>query len=152
MKRIVRLTESDLHRIVRRSVNKVLNEGLFDAFRGKKDGNVGQGGQLPKGFYKSQQEAIKYAFTKGNIFMFLAWDRNIGKMYTTKNNAVKLGYGENEWEIENNLKRQGYDIMRVDGYFVQQEKKEKYEPYTSQKSHAGEDYEGGTSSYDAGLR
>ena len=31
MKRRIRLTESDLHRIVKKSVNRVLNEGLWNA-------------------------------------------------------------------------------------------------------------------------
>jgi hypothetical protein len=35
MKKLIRLTESDLHRIVKESVNKVLcNEGFGDKFRG----------------------------------------------------------------------------------------------------------------------
>lgn len=33
MKRRIRLTESDLHRIVKESVNMVLSEGLFDFFK-----------------------------------------------------------------------------------------------------------------------
>jgi hypothetical protein len=32
-KRIIKLTESDLHRIVKNSVNKAINEGIFDIFK-----------------------------------------------------------------------------------------------------------------------
>ena len=36
MKQVIKLTESDLHRIIMESVNAILNEGLFDRFKKKK--------------------------------------------------------------------------------------------------------------------
>ena len=32
-KKLIRLTESDLHKIVKESVNRILNEGMFDFFK-----------------------------------------------------------------------------------------------------------------------
>ena len=37
MKRIVRLTEGDLHRIVKRSVNRILKESFEDEFNSSRD-------------------------------------------------------------------------------------------------------------------
>ena len=51
MKRRIKLTESDLNRIVRESVEKVLNEGLFDFFKKKEQTN-----QKPKIDYWANRE------------------------------------------------------------------------------------------------
>ena len=39
-KKLIRLTESDLHKIVKESVNKVLNEGIADSVRIPVNGEV----------------------------------------------------------------------------------------------------------------
>ena len=57
MKRIVRLTESDLHRVVNESVKSVLvNEGLFDKLFGKKK-------EPPKQVRKNPMDAIVSLFS-----------------------------------------------------------------------------------------
>ena len=40
MKQILRLTESDLHRIVKDAVNKILREGAFDKYPGEDQMNI----------------------------------------------------------------------------------------------------------------
>ena len=50
MKQVIRLTESDLHRVVKESVQKILREmsGIYDEWYGEEDydGNVGQEGLI----------------------------------------------------------------------------------------------------------
>jgi hypothetical protein len=43
-KKLIRLTESDLHRIIKRSVNKILKESFEDDFNTARDKHVGKGG------------------------------------------------------------------------------------------------------------
>ena len=40
MKQIVRLTEGDLHRIVKEAVNRILKEGAFDKYPGEDQMNI----------------------------------------------------------------------------------------------------------------
>ena len=46
MKKIVRLTESDLRNIVKKSVNKILRESFEDDFNYARDKHIGRGGMF----------------------------------------------------------------------------------------------------------
>lgn len=65
MKRITRLTESDLRRIVKESVKKVLKEGVFDSKRiqAELDNSLG-GGAMVADFYSSDDMVT--IITRGN--------------------------------------------------------------------------------------
>lgn len=58
MKKLVRLTESDLHRIVKESVNRVLtNEGVFDSFSKRKENSeIKKENEAPKDHIYSVKE------------------------------------------------------------------------------------------------
>lgn len=49
MKQIIRLTESDLHRIVKESVQRILSEDGEGGFAGGGDVSLGSGGNTPGG-------------------------------------------------------------------------------------------------------
>ena len=56
MKRRIRLTESDLHKIVKESVEKVLDEGIFDFFKNKKPEMTKNEDETPKDHVYSVKE------------------------------------------------------------------------------------------------
>ena len=46
MKKVIRLTEGDLHNIIKESVKKIIREGFEDDFNAARDNHVGRGGMF----------------------------------------------------------------------------------------------------------
>ena len=46
MKKVIRLTEGDLHKIIKESVKKIIREGFEDDFNAARDNHIGRGGMF----------------------------------------------------------------------------------------------------------
>lgn len=60
MKKIIRLTESDLHNIIKKSVNKILNEDVLGNDFRQKESNIPIYNNYEP--FESQKEAMKHNF------------------------------------------------------------------------------------------
>ena len=84
-KKLIRLTESDLHRIIMETVNKVLiNEGLFDRFRRSKGANAATKSMDLEGEYEYNPEDRTYYYIASN-----------GQKYSTNITPKKSEVGKN---------------------------------------------------------
>lgn len=59
-KKLIRLTESDLHKIVKESVNKVINEGLWDAIEQNEYYEYDQFVDFIKNYYAKENDQLAY--------------------------------------------------------------------------------------------
>lgn len=82
MRRRIRLTESDLHRIVEESVNQILiSEGLFDMFRGRGNSQGQRSAQIPNGFSKNWKDVCNSSSAYQQYCRVMEFRTNIGKLY-----------------------------------------------------------------------
>ncbi len=70
MKQLIRLTESDIHRIVKESVNRILKENSFDYYGRAEDDYLSRE-KLPKGWSKSDRDDDEpiYSDEDGNEYV-----------------------------------------------------------------------------------
>ena len=73
-KKVIRLTESDLHRIIEKSVKKYINEiGRFESDIDA-DGIYGYGGKAIKESFQNNQNYTHFAVSKKNGKILNGWD------------------------------------------------------------------------------
>ena len=162
--KLIRLTESDLHRIVKESVERILaengeNEGLFDFFKKKKQ-PVQQkplGSDLPRGVYKDLDGAT-FGLTSNSRVKVCVLKTNIGTLYVHPHTTERVGIdGVISQLRKSGVRVSSYNEQVVDNpnwngltYRTDGHTGEKgYGGSTYGASHAGEDYLGiGHSAYD----
>ena len=113
-KKLIRLTESDLHRIVKESVQRILaengeNEGLFDFFKKKKQ-PVQQkplGSNLPDGVYKDLKTAAYGSASNSRVKVYVI-QTNIGNLYVGGSDMRKIN------EILKQLRQNGIRVSNYD--------------------------------------
>ena len=95
-KRLIKLTESDLHKIVMESVNRILaengvNEGFFDFF--KKNKQIAQqqslGSNLPNGVYKDLKTATFGSASSSRVKVYVI-KTNLGELYVGGGSMGKI--------------------------------------------------------------
>lgn len=108
MKKVIRLTEQDLHRIVRQSVQEAVDEGLWGRLTG---GIKGAGNAIRGEFNKAKQGAMQTGL--GNEYA----GQSFGSRMKAAKNMVKAqaNQGDSAQEL-NNLKNTLYK-MELNGYF-----------------------------------
>jgi hypothetical protein len=162
-KKIIRLTESDLHRIVKESVQRILaengeNEGLFDFFKKKKQPQQQpKQPQMPRGVYKDLDGAT-FGLTSNSRVKVCVLKTSIGTLYVHPHTTERVGIdGVISQLRKSGVRVSSYNEQVVDNpnwngltYRTDGHTGEKgYGGSTYGASHAGEDYLGiGHSAYD----
>ena len=162
-KKLIRLTESDLHRIVKESVEKILvensvNEGLFDFFKkNKQQQPKPKQLELPRGVYQNLKGAT-IGLTSNSRVKVCVLKTSIGTLYVHPYTTERVGIdGVISQLRKSGVRISSYDEQVVDNpnwngltYRTDGHTGEKgYGGSTYGASHAGEDYLGiGHSAYD----
>jgi hypothetical protein len=161
--KLIRLTESDLHRIVKESVQRILaengeNEGLFDFFKKKKQPQQqSKQPEMPRGVYQDLDGATIGLTSNSRVKVYVL-KTSIGTLYVHPYTTERIGIDG----VISQLRKSGvrvsdYDEKVVDNpnwngltYRTDGHTGEKgYGGSTYGASHAGEDYLGiGHSAYD----
>lgn len=145
MKQTIRLTESELHNIIRNCVSEAMNEGLFGTPLFGNDKKYGEKWYDPNTWLTKQQKKQQDEYEKKWSPIRKERERQRQQVEREREEKRQAERRQKEWREHQYDKYGGYE-----GYLAYcKAEYEKRHPYSC---HAGETYYGGTSAYDAGLR